>query len=100
MNITAAYGSFSIDYIPAGFESLEVDTKYMGVNLGIDGSANYKLDAHVSYGGLKYDEDNFVNKRRIIENNSHEIAGVVGKNEDPDATVNINASYGSVRLYR
>lgn len=100
LEYNGAYGSFSIEYIPAGFESLEVDTKYMGVNLGIDESANYKLDAHVSYGGLKYDEDNFVNKRRIIENNSHEIAGVVGKNEDPDATVNINASYGSVRLYQ
>ncbi|MGE5420175.1 MAG: hypothetical protein ACM3UT_08315 [Chloroflexota bacterium] len=93
-----SYGSFSIDYIPAGFESIDVETKYMGVNLGIDESANYNLDARVSYGGLKYNEDNFINKRRVVENNSQEIAGVVGKTENPEASVNVTASYGSVRL--
>jgi hypothetical protein len=99
LEYTGSYGSFSVDRIPAGFESIDVQTKYMGVNLGIDENANYNLDAKVSYGGLKYDEENFVNKRRIIENNMHEIAGVVGKIESPDASVNITASYGSVRLY-
>jgi hypothetical protein len=31
----------------------------MGVRLGIEESANYKLEAKVSYGGLKYNEDKF-----------------------------------------
>jgi hypothetical protein len=53
----------------------------------------------VKYGGLKYNEDNFKNVRRIIENNSQEIAGIVGKGESPSAKVNVVASYGSVRLY-
>jgi uncharacterized lipoprotein YehR (DUF1307 family) len=92
------YGSFNIDRIPAGFESLEVDTKYMGVGLGIDENANYNLDARVSYGGLKFDEENFRNKRRIVENNSSEISGVVGKIESPSATVRVTSSYGTVRL--
>jgi hypothetical protein len=92
-----SYGSFSVENIPAGFESIDVETKYMGVNLGIDEGASYDLDAHVSYGGLKYNEDNFVNKRRIVENNSQEIAGIVGK-EGSGATVNVTASYGSVKL--
>lgn len=99
LDYNGSYGSFSVDRIPAGFESINVETRYMGVNLGIDEKANYNLDAKVSYGGLKYDEDNFVNKKRIIENNSHEITGIVGKSESPDASVNITASYGSVRLY-
>lgn len=100
LEYNGSYGSFTIDFIPEGFESIDVETKYMGVNLGIDEKANYNLDARVSYGGLKYNEDNFVNKRRIVENNSHEIAGVVGKDENPSATVNVSASYGSVRLYQ
>jgi hypothetical protein len=94
-----SYGSFSIDRIPAGFESIDLETHYMGVKLGIEESANYKLEAKVSYGGLKYNEENFKNQRRIIENNSHEIAGIVGKEESPSARVNINSSYGSVKLY-
>jgi len=99
LSYSGSYGSFSIDKIPAGFESIDVETHYMGVRLGIEESANYKLDAKVSYGGLKYNEDNFKNQRRIVENNSNEVSGTVGKEESPSAKVNVIASYGSVKLY-
>jgi len=98
LNYSGSYGSFSIDRIPAGFESLDVDTHYMGVKLGIEESACYKLDAKVTYGGLKYDEDNFKNQRRVIENNSTELSGTVGKEENPSSKVNVLSSYGTVRL--
>ena len=98
LNYNGSYGSFSIDQIPAGFESIDVETRYMGVKLGIDESANYKLDAKVTYGGLKYNEDNFKNQRRIIENNSNEVSGTVGNEENPSSRVNVQASYGTVRL--
>jgi hypothetical protein len=98
LNYNGSYGSFSVDRIPAGFESLDVETHYMGVKLGIVESASYKLEAKVSYGGLKYDEENFKNQRRIVENNSHEVSGTVGKEENPISRVNVLASYGNVRL--
>ena len=98
LNYSGSYGSFSIDRIPAGFESLDVETHYMGVKLGIEESASYKLEAKVTYGGLKYDEDNFKNQRRIVENNSHEVSGTVGKDENPSSRVNVLASYGNVKL--
>jgi len=98
LDYSGSYGSFSIDRVPAGFESLQVETHYMGVKLGIEESASYKLDAKVSYGGLKYNEDNFRNTRRIVENNSHEVSGTVGKEENPTSKVNVISSYGSVRL--
>jgi hypothetical protein len=98
LNYTGSYGSFTINSIPAGFESIDIETHYMGVKLGIEESANYKLDAKVSYGGLKYNEENFKNQRRIIENNSSEIAGTVGNEDNPSAKVNVLSSYGTVRL--
>ncbi len=98
LTYNGSYGSFSIDRIPEGFESLDVDTRYMGVRLGIEYAASYKLQAKVSYGGLKYNEDNFRNQRRIVENNSHEVSGTVGKEENPASTVNVTSSYGTVRL--
>ena len=98
LDYKGSYGSFSIDRIPSGFESVDVETHYMGVKLGIEESANYKLDAKVSYGGLKYNEDNFKNHRRIVENNSSEISGTVGNEENPSAKVNVLSSYGTVRL--
>jgi hypothetical protein len=98
LNYNGSYGSFSIDRIPNGFESIDVETRYMGVRLGIDESANYKLDAKVTYGGLKYNEDNFKNQRRIVENNSNEVSGTIGNEENPSSKVNVLASYGTVRL--
>jgi len=92
------YGSFTVERVESDFESIDVESKYMGVSLGIDPSANYKLDARVSYGGLKFDEENFQHRRHIVQNNSTETAGVVGKAEDPSASVKILASYGTVRL--
>lgn len=99
LSYEGSYGSFSIDRVPAGFESIDIETRYMGVRLGIEESANYKLEAKVTYGGLKYNEDNFKNQRRIIENNTNEVAGIMGKEESPSAKVTIEASYGSVKLY-
>jgi len=93
------YGSFNLDRVPGGFESLEVDTHYMGVRLGIDESASYNLDANVSYGGLKFNEENFQHKRHIVENTSSETTGIVGNEESPTSNVKVLASYGTVRLY-
>jgi hypothetical protein len=98
LTYTGSYGSFTINSVPAGFESIDVETRYMGVKLGIEESANYKLEAKVSYGGLKYNEANFKNQRRIVENNSSEISGTVGNEENPSAKVNVLSSYGTVRL--
>lgn len=99
LSYTGSYGSFSINEIPEGFEEIRSDTRYMGVRIGIAESASYNLDAKVSYGSLKFNEDNFKNQRRIIENNSSEISGIVGKQDTPSATVKVSSSYGSVKLY-
>jgi hypothetical protein len=99
LDYKGGYGSFSVENIPSDFESVNIDTHYMGVHLGIESNADYKLEAKVRYGGLKYDENNFSNEKRISENNSIEITGVIGDNKSPSATVNVISSYGSVRLY-
>lgn len=96
---TGGYGSFNVDKIPSGFESIDVDTHYTGVRLGIDENASYSLEAKTSYCGVKYNEENFRSKRHIVENNSTEINGVAGKEDPPAGTVKIAASYGNVKLY-
>jgi len=97
--VDAAYGSFNADIVKADFESIEVDTRYASVRLGIEEAASYNLQAKLSYGGLKYNEENFQNKRRIVENTSTEVSGIVGKEESPKATVRVDGSYASVKLY-
>jgi hypothetical protein len=99
LKYNGSYGSFEVENIPAGFETLQTDTRYMGVKLAIDESASYKLDAKLSYGGLKYDEEKFRNQKRIVQNNSSEISGTMGNEASPTSSVTVSSSYGSVRLY-
>jgi hypothetical protein len=99
LKFEGGYGNLSVESIPEGFESIETDSRYIGVKLGIDNDASYQLDARLSYGSLKFDESNFQHERRIVENNSSETTGIVGKESSPLSKVKINASYGSVRLY-
>jgi hypothetical protein len=99
LEFEGGYGSLSIDRVPAGFESLDVQSRYIGVRMGIDESASYNLDARVSYGGLKFNDENFQNRKRIIGNNSSEVSGTVGKNANPSSEVKVSSSYGTVKLY-
>ena len=99
LKFDGGYGALTVENIPSGFESLETDTRYIGVKLGIESGASYSLDAKLSYGDLKFDEQNFRHQRHIVENNSTEISGIVGQASDPTASVKVNSSYGYVRLY-
>jgi hypothetical protein len=99
LKFDGGYGSITVDRIPKGFESIESQTKYLGVKYGIEQDASYKLTAKLSYGDLKYDEDNFRNEKRIVQNTSSEISGVVGKESSPASSVSVTSSYGTVRLY-
>jgi len=99
LKFNGGYGSITVDRIPAGFESIESDSRYIGVRLGIESDANYGLDAKTSYGDIKFDETNFQHQKRIVANNSTETSGIVGKDSDPGSKVYIRASYGSVKLY-
>ena len=99
LKFDGSYSSLNVDRVPEGFESVDVDARYTGVRIGIDESASYNLEGKVSYGGLKFNEDNFKYKKRIIENNSTEVSGTIGKNESPSSKVTVTASYGTVKLY-
>jgi len=99
LNIDGSYGSVNVNFVPKGFESIDINTRYTGVRVGIDPSASYKLDGRSSYGSIKVDEERLKIKKRIIENTSSEIEGIVGSDESPSSTVKVSTSYGSVRLF-
>jgi hypothetical protein len=99
LNTEGSYGSLNVDQIPAGFESIDVSIRYSSARLGIAESASYRLEGKSSYGGIKFNEDNFSFQKKIIENNSSEISGVIGKENSPGAKVTVSTTYGSVKLY-
>jgi hypothetical protein len=99
ISFEGSYGSLTVDQIPAGFETIDVDVRYSGVRLGIEENASYKLNAESSYGSIKYNEDNLKFTRRVVENTSSEIAGVIGKDESTNSTVKVKTAYGNIKLF-
>jgi hypothetical protein len=99
LSFEGSYGSLSVEQIPAGFESLEVDVRYMGVRLGIASSASYNIEGKSSYGGIKLNEDNFKYRKHIVENNSTQLSGTVGNEPSPASNVKVSAAYGTIKLY-
>ncbi len=99
LEFDVSYGSISIDRVPAEFESIDLKTRYTGVKIGIDDAASYRLNGSASYGELKFRENNYRNIKRIVENNSTNVEGIMGNEESPESRVKINAAYGTIRLY-
>jgi hypothetical protein len=99
LDIQAKYGKLSVGEIPSGFEAINVGADYCSVELGIDESASYHLDANARYGDIKYNEDNFKVENRIIDNTSKTVTGVSGSNANTLSKVTVRTSYGSVSLY-
>ena len=99
LNIEVKYGKLAVDKIPSGFEAIDVKADYCSVDLGIDKSASYRLNANARYGDVKIDENNFKIEQRIFENTSKELIGLSGTNAATQSKVNVEASYGSVTLF-
>jgi len=89
------YGSVRVKEIPAGFESITIDSKYAGIRLGIASDASYKLNGKVRYSDIKHPDGKL---NRIRENSSYEVNGTIGNTENPKSSVTISSSYGSVSL--
>jgi len=89
------YGGINIEVIPSGFESINVESSYSGIKLGISPQASYKLDANTKYGNISYPKISNVN--RISENNSVTVTGIIGE-EKSKSTISINSSYGNIDL--
>ena len=90
------YTTCTVEHIPAGFESINIDTKYGGYKLGIDPAASYNLEGYAGYAKISYPDAGRVS--RISENNSMKVNGTVGTDDNPQSTVKVSTKYAGVRL--
>lgn len=89
------YGNIEVKNIPAGFEDIDVVSRYASVDLGIAPDAKYWLDAKSSYADVKYNDIKIT--ERIREDHGTEIKGTVG-GTDSTAKVTVRSEYGDVDL--
>ena len=94
--IISAYTDVKIEHMPASFESIDINSKYGTVRVGLDESASYKLDGEASYSKIFFHDTGRVSK--VQENNAMNVSGTVGTNANPSAVVKVITRYGNVKL--
>lgn len=98
LDINTGYGSIEVGNLQAGFESVDITTRYCSVKIDVDEKAKFTFDAETSYGGIGFDEDNAEIMNRIYDNNSKKVTAVIG-GKNAVSVMKIRTSYGSVKVY-
>ena len=90
------YGSVNVDYVPKGFEKIDIENDYGNIDISIDMNASYNLKGYAKYADIDYPDEGRVS--RIKESNSLNVEGLVGSDKDTKSEVFIRTKYGSVDL--
>lgn len=88
------YGSIKIYEIGENLKSLNVESSYTHVKLGLNPNASFNIKASLSYGGFKYG-DGFTFNKEIKKSSSKYYEGYFGS-ANSNASVNLKTSYGSI----
>jgi len=91
------YSDVMVARVPSGFESIRINNSYGNYRINIDQSASYKIDAQAKYCNIVI-PDNRARVNRISENSELKINGFVGEEDNSSSIVNVNSSYGNIRL--
>lgn len=96
LDVDNRYGGISVDYIPKGFEKINIENEYGGIKIAIDANASYQIKGYAKYADIDYPETG--NVSRIKESNSLSVEGTVGGNDNTKSNVHIQTKYGNVKL--
>jgi hypothetical protein len=96
LKLDMKYTSCRINYIPSGFEKINIENRYGDIKLGIDSNASYKIDGNAEYARIRIPSGSKVS--RIEENTKLSINGLVGTDPNTSSVVKINTKYGSIYL--
>lgn len=101
--INAKYGGgVKIGEISKALKSLDIDSKYSSVNIGLRGDENFDFDVTVKYGSFNFDE----NRLKVTSKSPDDSRGYrptknyrgYAGNSNSNNKININTTYQSVKL--
>lgn len=88
------YGSLKINALSEGFKGLNVDSSYTQIKLGVNSTNTFNIEAKLSYGNLKYD-NNFTFNKEITKSSSKYYQGYYNS-PNSTSTITLSANYGNI----
>ena len=93
-SINADYGNLKIDEMGPDFTSVDIDTEYIGVKIGVNRNSSFALDIRTQYGSVKVPSKmDIIN--RLEKNTKTELKGTYNGGK---GKMIINTQYGSVKI--
>ena len=94
LSINADYGNLKVDSMGANFSTVDVNTEYIGVKIGIDGDSSFKFYGDAQNGNINVPSNmNITN--RLEKKSRTEIEGTYNGS---NGKMIINTQYGSVKI--
>jgi hypothetical protein len=89
------YGALEIAEVATDFSRIKIEAKYTNIKIGLNESHSFKASLHTKYG--KFHSDTITLNDVSLKNaDKDKIEGRAGTNANPEATVEIDVSYGNI----
>ena len=95
LNIESDYGAISIRNLAKGFESVQIDTEYAGVRIGINNETSFDFEINLRYATFNRNNDNIDMFKSISKSSNKYYQGKYGKGTT-SGTIKITSQYGGV----
>ncbi|GHU65076.1 hypothetical protein FACS1894160_0390 [Bacteroidia bacterium] len=89
------YGKFSISEVAPDFSQIKIDAAYTNVKISLDSNFSFRANLSTKYGEIHAEKLTF-NKVSLSKDKNTTFSGIVGKDSNPSATVDISVSYGDI----
>ncbi|REE82018.1 hypothetical protein BX611_1561 [Lutibacter oceani] len=91
------YGSLKINELGDNIKDIHVKSSYTNTKIGVKPSNNFKINATLSYGSLKYG-NNFTFNKEIVKSSSKYYEGYYNSS-NTNGTITIKSSYGTISFF-
>ena len=98
LKLKSDYGSLRVKNLANGFESVDIDSEYAGIKIGLDEGSNFNFVVDLQYAGFKRNDSNIEMFKSIVKSTKKYYEGVYGKGNS-NSKVTIKSEYGSVSFY-
>lgn len=96
-DISTAYGDVEIEWVKAGFSEIRIKGSYSDIEVRMDPTAGYELDARTSYAGIDHPSE-LVISRRESKSNSECIKGQCKGKGKSTGRLELASTYGDISI--